>query len=283
MKKNIHDEAKEKDILQVSGINTMGWVEKHIPTVLMVLGIAFVIGLGLVVINHFKSKAEITAMETYYKVEKDYLKKKDSFKMAAEKAVHPEADKEKTKSAVNDKSKDKKSDDKKSDIEPVASGDIEKDYGSIITDFKNVISKYDGSSAASLSALHLAEIYNQYKKPEEGLTVLEGQKNKINENSLIGGLLMQTYGTLLANQGKCADANKVWELLLGKSKLSFMEPELKIKMALCHESLGDLEKAKAILQEVSAKGGEGKDGSQFTTQAKQYLRLLNMDLAKKGT
>jgi ATP/maltotriose-dependent transcriptional regulator MalT len=273
MKKNIHDEAKEKDILQVSGINTMGWVEKHIPTVLMVLGVAFVIGLGLVVINHFRSKAEVTAMETYFKVEKDYLKKKDGFKMAAEKAAHPETEKENT----------KKTDDKKFDVELVATGDIEKDYGSIITDFKNVVTQYNGSTAAALSALHLAEIYNQYKKAEDGFSVIEGQKNKINENSLVGGLLMQTYGTLLANQGKCADANKVWGTLLGKSKLSFMESELKIKMALCHESLGDLEKARAILQEVSAKGGEGKDGSRFTTQAKQYLRLLNMDLAKKGT
>jgi tetratricopeptide (TPR) repeat protein len=244
MKKSIHDEAKEKDILQVSGINTMGWVDKHVPTVLTILAALFVVGLALVVFNHFKSKSEITAMESYYKIEKEYLKKKEELK---------------------------------------SMGDLEKDYGSTIVEFKNIISKYDGSGAASLSALHLAEIYNQYKKPEEGLLALESQKNKVTDSSLIGGLLLQTYGTLLANQGKCAEASKVWESLLGKKTLSFMESELKIKIALCYELLGDLEKAKSLFQEVSAKGGEGRDGSPFTSQAKQYLRLLNLDLAKKGT
>lgn len=261
MTTHITKEDLKKDALQTQGLVFMDYVEKHAKLAFILIGVALAVGVGFVVASSIQKKGEISALEDYYKVEKAYQKKKDDFKEA--KTPNP-----------------MKKSDEKSAAKPLtpATGDLEKDYGPLVSQFKAVIQKFDGSKAAAFATLNLVEIYTEYNKNSDALALLEAQKSKYSPTSLVGGLLLQTYGTTSANEGKCKEALSVWDLLGKEKSLKFMTADLKIRMALCHEALGDMDKAKGLLQEVA-----GQKDLHQSAYAKHLLRLMNMQKTAKGS
>jgi hypothetical protein len=84
--------------------------------------------------------------------------------------------------------------------------------------------------------------------------------------------------TLLANDGKCADAVPLFEKLSIDSSATFLKDESRTKMALCLEVTGNREKAATLLTQLSQEGKESASGK----NAQKYLRLLTFKMNSEG-
>ena len=90
-------------------------------------------------------------------MKKTYLKKKRDFEEAERSALRPPA--KDTKDQPPQKAK--------------ASGDLEKDYGTEVAGFKQVMETHPSSKAAQMAALNLSEVYMNYKKTDDAAQVLQ--------------------------------------------------------------------------------------------------------------
>lgn len=149
----------------------------------------------------------------------------------------------------------------------VATGDLAKDYGSSITNLESFLGKHPGSPAGAMAGLRLANLYTEYKKPEESLKALQ---TVTYSKGLLGSLVKMELGTQMANLGKCKEANQVWGALASTAADDFLKGEVKLKQGLCAESQGELAQAEQHYREAIDIGPESETGR----AAQKYLRLL---------
>lgn len=149
----------------------------------------------------------------------------------------------------------------------VATGDLAKDYGKVVTDLESFLTKHPDAPAGAMASLRLAGLYSEYNNPEESLKALQTVKY---DKGLLGSLVKMELGSQLANTGKCPEAEQVWGKLFSNSSDAFLKSEIRLKQGLCAESRGELAQAEQNYREAMELGSE----SETSKSAAKYLRLL---------
>ena len=154
--KNSND-ARTPDQVTQSLRKGFAWTTTHSKIVLGAI-IAFVtIGLGASIASYLSEKKEISQQEKYFLLERAYTDKKASFEEAERAAQAASQDK---KAPTPDASKK-------------ATGDLTKDYGTVVTDFENFVNENPKTQAAQMAALNLTDLYGEYKNPDAALAILQ--------------------------------------------------------------------------------------------------------------
>jgi predicted negative regulator of RcsB-dependent stress response len=243
-------DVKSPDKIQAELVKGFQFTTKH-ATGLGIGLIAFVvIGAGIAGKSYLDDKAERDAQAKYFPIEKKLLETKAKFEAASTPA--PKYPKAKNPPAP----------------EVRATGDFEKDYGTLATELNTVISDSPKSQAAKMAALSLAEVQMEYKKFEDAQNTL----NKVTsgKKDLLSAIVQSQLGSIQADQKDCKSALSTWENVLQNASAKALHGAIKLKQGLCFEALNEIEKARATYTELAA---EDKD-SQSAKTAQKYLRLL---------
>lgn len=279
-------ELKKTDQLTAAGRNAFEHIMRNQKIVFSVALVLLLVGAGYVAWDRVNFSKEIAVQEEFYAIEKSYLKTKEAFDKA-------EADqKEKAMAEASKKDQAKKgsaaeSTDSKTASTPLASGDLTKDYGSVVAGWNKLIDAHPSSKAAAMASLELSQLHLKYKDSKEALLVLSKVKNQQNSDHFLGAMVFHSYAKLLSNQGQCQEAIGIWEGLEKKKKLGFLVEQSQMGRALCLESLGQTEKAEAVFKDLAASGDNSpmtpskatappKGKSQTQKSAEKYLRYMKM-------
>ncbi|MNS59040.1 hypothetical protein D3C72_919860 [compost metagenome] len=244
------------------------WTTSHSKIVIGAIMAFIVVGLGASLWSYFSEKKETALQQKYFVVEKAYLDKKRGFEEAARAelmAAQAPKDKKAPQPPAVDPSKK-------------ASGDLQKDFGTVITGFEALIADAPNTQAARMAALNLSDIYSSNKKFDEALASLTKVEKGLAKNEALTALVLSQMGNLNADKGDCKAAIEKWQSITTHKGLAFAHDEAKLRMGLCYESLSDLSKAEQLYTEVSKKESATADFS-AAKDAEKYLRLLK---AKKN-
>jgi tetratricopeptide (TPR) repeat protein len=258
------EDLKNPDLMTQELRAGFSWSVNHSKTVFGIIGVFIVGGLIYSAVGYFSNKSENQIQEKFYQVEREYLTKKEKFEAAEkpETQAPPAADKNaKNKKTEKETAKVDKTADK-------STGDIEKDYGSSVKGFQQVVNQAPDSRAARMSALMLSEIYEKYNQKAKGLEILQ----KVQTSSdLLSGLIQDRVAGFQADQGDCKSAIGTWDKILSHKEFSFMVAEVKLKKGLCFETLKDFTQAQAMYTQAKE---SGEANSAVAKRAEKYLRLL---------
>lgn len=194
-------ELKKPDVVLENLQTGFQWSQAHSQALAIAAAVGILLGGGWSAWSYFAEKTESKAQESFYAAERTYLKIKEGFDRAEQEAQRL---------AEAKKDPKKKSDADVKPVETAASGDLQKDYGSVLPTLKQVIADHSGTKGAQMSALTLSQIYSQYHQDTAAIQVLKDLVNKVNSKGLLGALILNQSASLLANQQKCNEAVHVW-------------------------------------------------------------------------
>lgn len=259
------NEVKSPDQVKKGLEIVMQWLQKNIAVVGAVFLVFIVSGLAWSVWGYMSAQKELKLQSEVALAEKDYFEKKNKFKEAAR-----QAELKKQTPPVKDNKKSEEKD------ETAATGDLQKDYGSLVETFSGIVDKNPNSKAASMSALYLAEIYTEYKMPEKAMQALEKVSARKTKD-VLAALVLNKKAGLMADQGECSKAVDVWQNLSGQKQLNYIHDEAKLRMALCYEKMNETSKAEQLYTELSSKMSDDPEMDRSVAEdAKKYLRLLKI-------
>ncbi len=258
----------------------INYLQKNSKLVIFIFVGALVLSLAGVGLVLYETKKEQELQSEYYKIEKDYLKKKEAFDKAL--------DESKTKTDLK-KSK------KTAQVEPektplvLPSGEIEKDYGPQIQALKDLSQKKPSSHASQLSTLLLSSLFVKYQKPDLAKEVLQTALQSA-KPSLLKALMLNQLGTVYSNLEDCPAAIKTWDQVLEQKKFNYLHKEALLRQAICYEHQKDLASAEKKYIEASQKsltdkspGSESMDigslsmgGSETSKEAERNLKILKI-------
>lgn len=242
------------------------WTTTHSKMVIGAVAAFVVIGAGVSLMSYFSEKKEVSQQEKYFLIEKSYTEKKRGFEEAARAEIVASQAKDKKPAPAFDPAKK-------------ATGDLTKDYGTVITGFAAFIADAPNSKAAQMAALNLSDIYASYKMNDEALTTLQKVEKGLDKDDMLTALVWMQMGNLLANKSDCKGAVEKWQTLANNKSLAFAHDEAKLRMGLCYEAMNDLAQAEAVYSEVGKKGDQNTTDFAASREAQKYLRLLK---AKKN-
>lgn len=262
-------DIRDPDAFQDTLIDGWSWVEKHAALV----GGVFAIGIVLLSIyslrNWWSTRTEHKAQDAYYAAEAKFTQAKDGFDRAKMKAQTPPA--------ATDKAADKTKDDKNTDH--IATGDIDKDYGSKLTDLEKVAHDFAGTTAGTQAALLVTDTYLSYDKPDRAVEVAQFAASHTSDKSLLGALVRVQLGTALASKNDCKEAVKSWGQVIDNKSFSYLHADASLRSGLCFEKMGELPKALEMYQKASADSGAGPGAESPTAStAKGFMRALELKL-----
>lgn len=187
---------------------------------------------------------------------------------------------EKAKKENSEKSSDKKS--KTIEASSKSPQDYSKDLAQIMSDYKALALKAPKSQAGKMSYIYLVDM--SLKEDKTNLAQNLNDISPIIEKSLKADLVSDLTRFQLANyyteMNNCEQANKHLASVLANKDSMALHKEARLRSALCFEKMGDVVKAKSLLEEVSNSTGSD-DGFGSVQDAKKYLRYLN--LSKSST
>ena len=227
---------------------------------LISFGALFLIGAGWALLGQVRASHEKEAQEKFALIERQYQKTKEGFDRA-------DAD---AKAAANAKTPPPKEDPAKPKATP-KTGDLEKDYGTVVSQLEGFLNDNAKSGAGGLAALTLCQIYEGYKKNDLCLAALE-KMSAIDSKSFIGLMLQTRRATALADSNQCPKAREIWTGL-AKIAPSFMTQEMKLRTALCFEQEGQADQAKSLYAEIGSMRGTTPDDV-AVKDADRYMRYL---------
>lgn len=200
------------------------------------------IALGLVYSGwkYMSDKKASSSQESYYSVEKEYMKKLAS----TQKATGLEA----------------------KATAPVVL-DYDKDLSDIVKKFSDIVDADPSSDAAIMAALNISEIAAEYHKEDLALSTLSKIKSGSN---LLSAMLLNAKATAQANKNDCKSAVESWAKILSLPQAAPIKSQILLKQAFCFESMNENTKAEENYNKVIA---DSKDGS-LGKSAEKYLRLL---------
>jgi predicted negative regulator of RcsB-dependent stress response len=261
--KNDKNDLRKPDILKAELVKGFEWSQKHVTLLAGVVGSLLVVGLGYAGYQTYTTNKEKNFQGDLFRIESQIQKKQeafDRFEMQSKKKLDP---------------KDAKSETPEIPVGEKASGDLQKDFGSLPEELKAFVEKHAKSVAGARGALLYASLMTQYEKNEPALLLL----NQVQPPAgLLATLVAVQKATLLANSGKCAEARPVFIKMAADPKMSFMKSEMLLKSGLCAETLGDRAGAEQDYQKSSQTDPE----SSSAKKAQKYLRLLSLTPAGKS-
>lgn len=258
-------EAKKPDELLASLSQGYSWAIGHRNTVIGLIGLFLIIGLGMTGFQYVNESKETKAQEQYYSLEKSYFEKKGQFEQALRQEQQKLADK-KDKKAKPEKETPAAANQVK------ATGDLATDYGTIETQLKEVVAKNSGTQGAAMAALLLTDMYIEYNQPASALELLKKMNPKA--GSMMESLATMQLGNVYALNNDCQNAVSTWAGLLQKKQIAYLHDELKLRTAQCQIQLGQSTEAEKTLSELAS----NKETMNFTVnrEAAKYLRLLKV-------
>jgi tetratricopeptide (TPR) repeat protein len=255
-KKISKKDLKAPDQFHAELIKGFQWTTSHSQAVLGLVAVFVIAGAVYSGVTYFKSEKENTVQQKYYTFERQYTEKKAGFDQAL-------------------MQKDKK--DPKAPPVEAASGDLQKDYGTVVEGFESVLKEYPKTRGGQMAALNLSEIYANYKKNDDALRVLKAVEPGLGASEMLTALVYSQMGNIYADQNDCKQAIEQWQKIVDSKKLAFAQNEAKLRMGVCYESLNDLSKAEQMYTEASKKD-EATPGDDMSASrdAEKYLKLLKM-------
>lgn len=247
---------RDRDGLQETMLSFVEMLERNKVVVAGVVAVAIVAGLGVVGWEMFSERREKSAQEAFYGIEKQYTAKREKFDQAKFGAI--------TGAKVDDLVK--------AGTAARATGDLAKDYGSLVEDLEAFASNHKGTAASVQASLLAAETRVEYKQAEQAAKNLETAVSSTKANSLLGALARMATGNAQAMAGQCDQALKTWDQVLAAKDLGFLHAEAALRSGLCLEKGGD--KAKAI--EMYRKASSENDKSTSSQTARSLLRALEI-------
>ena len=247
-------DIKNPDAVQKSILDFWGWIESNIKIVLALVVVLIIAAIANVAFHSFRGYQERKAQETYYSVEAKFTKIREGFDRAKYKALMPAL-------AKDDKSTDK-----------AATGDLAKDYGTVISDLEKVARDQAGTVAGGQAAILAAETYLEYKQPEKAIEVAQVAAKSLGDKNLVGSLSKVLLGSAMATKGDCQGAVGVWQQILDNKAAVFLHSDVSLRSGLCYEQLGQADKAAEMYRKVAA---DGSDSASAST-AKGLLRALEL-------
>ena len=260
-KKNFKKEAKSQDLLQHELQKGFRWSTQHSKIVLGTLAVLLLVGGGFAASSYMSEQKEEKIQSKYFPAERAFLEKKQGYTDAAAEEMRLAANK-----------------DPKAKTQPVApnpaigskaTGDFDKDFGSVIGPMQEIISEAPKSIAAKMAALNLAQVQIEYKKFDDAKKVLTSVADS--SKDLLSAMVNTELGTLLANENNCQEAIGYWEKVANNKRAEFLHSPVQLKMGLCYEALNDTAKAEQAYTKVK---DQEKDSS-IGKSADKYLRLLS--------
>ncbi|MDG0816582.1 tetratricopeptide repeat protein [Bdellovibrio svalbardensis] len=243
------------------------WTTTHSKIVITVVAAFIVVGTGISIAGYLSDKKETATQEKYFAVEKVYNEKRRGFEEAARAEVMAGQAKDKKTAPAFDPAKK-------------ASGDLQKDYGTVIPGFEALINEAPSTTAARMAALNLSNIYMEYKKTDEALATLQKVEKALNKSEATSALVYMQMGNAFADKNDCKSAVDTWQKITAAKNFQFAHDEAKLRMGLCYESLNDAAKAEQLYTEVAKKeNAEQPTDVAAVREASKYLRLLK---AKKS-
>lgn len=246
------EEARRPDQMTAGLKKGFEWTTSHSQAVIAVVGLALVAGVLFSVWNWNQERTETALQQKFYAAERLYLEKKekfDQFEASTKSPVDPKA-------KVPEKPQGEK-----------PTGDVSQDFGPALQGFESLVKEAPASKAGAMAALSLSKIYSDAKKPGEALEALKKSQTVSGD---LGAMVKAELGTLTANQGDCKGALEIWSALLKHHPSTFLAPQVKLKMGLCSESLGQKDQAADYYKQVAAEAKESAVGR----SAEKFLRAL---------
>jgi len=240
-KKITKDDLKQ-DQIQTELQKGFRWTANHFKIVLAGVGAFLALGLGYSGLQFYKSTQEARTQEAFYALEKSLI----------------EAKKKLTDAQAKDKT---------------LKGDFEKDFSAVAQELKAFATTNADRKSGRMAAILLVDLYREYQKADLALEVLNSIEKELDKNEILSGLLHLQWGSVLADQNQCGPALEKWEVVTTQKRLSFTHGETKLRMALCHQALGQLEKAETLLSEVSKKQETDNDFA-AAQDAEKYLKYI---------
>lgn len=240
----------DRDFLQDSVLGLVEAMAKHKTIVIAVIAAVAVGGIGYAANGALKSRAELKAQNAFFPIEKSYTEKREKF----DQAKFADLTGQKTEGAVK------------------ASGDLAKDYGTLVEELEAFAKAHAGTAAGVQAAMIAAETRLAYNQAELAGSTLDSLVKETKSTSLMGALVRMANGNAWAQAGKCDQAVKAWEQVLATKEISFLHGEAALRSGLCLEKSGDKAKAAEMYRKAS---GESERSSASQT-AKALLRAIEM-------
>lgn len=240
----------DRDFLQESVLGLVETLAKYKTIVIAVIAAAAVGGIGYAANGALKSRAELKAQNAFFPIEKSYTEKREKF----DQAKFADLTGQKADGAVK------------------ATGDLAKDYGTLVDELESFAKAHAGTAAGAQAAMLAAETRMTYNQPELAGSTLDSLVKDTKSTNLMGGLVRMANGNAWAQAGKCDQAVKAWEQVLATKEISFLHGEAALRSGLCLEKSGDKVKAAEMYRKAS---GESERSSASQT-AKALLRAIEM-------
>ncbi len=249
---SIDAQVRNPDAVQKQILGGWHWVENNAGIVFGLVGLLLLGGIIWVVMNWMGERKEAKAQEAYYAVEFKFMKIKDGFDRAKYSSLMPGL-------AAQAKTDEK-----------AASGDLAKDYGTLLTDLEKVARDHAGTSAGAQAALLAADTYLAYNQAGKASELAQIPSKNMKAQTLPGSLARVVWGSSLAAENKCGEAVKVWQEVLDAKNMAYLHGDVSLRSGLCFETLNEPEKAKEMYRKVSAEAADTAVGA----RAKGLLRAL---------
>ncbi|MES2854941.1 MAG: hypothetical protein V4692_03705, partial [Bdellovibrionota bacterium] len=150
------------------------WVEENAKLIVGLMVVLIVVGLGYAGMQILGKRQERTAQDEYYAVAQKYEKAKGEFDQAKFEQFAP-AGQAKTGGKA-------------------ASGDLEKDYGTVITDLDKIAREHAGTTAGAQAAILAGDTYLQYKQPDKAVELARLTSDKLSDSHTLNHLSRMLLG-----------------------------------------------------------------------------------------
>lgn len=240
----------QRDFLQDAALSVVEFLAKHKIFVgaFVLLG---VIGFsGWTAMDALRSRSELKAQTALFDLEKKYSEKKEQFDQARFAELAGQKQEGLTK----------------------PSGDLAKDFGSLIDDLEAFAKNNPGTAAGAQAAMMAAETRIAYNQADRASETLNAIAKDTKTSTLVGALMRMATGNTLASAGKCDQAVKAWEDILSTKSAAFLHGEAALRAGMCLEKSGDKAKATEMYRKASAES----ERSSTAQTAKALLRAIEM-------
>lgn len=231
----------------------LGFVELLTKNKAAVIAVALLVTAGFIgwsLVGTLQTRTELKAQNELFNLEKQYTEKKEKFDQARFAELAGQKQEGLTK----------------------ASGDLGKDYGTLIDELEAFAKSHAGTAAGVQAAMMAAETRIAYNQADRATEALQTVSSASKASSLVGALAYMASGNTLAASGKCDQAIKAWETILSTKSAAFLHGEAALRSGLCLEKSGDKTKAAEMYRKASAES----ERSSTAQTAKALLRALEM-------
>ncbi len=251
---------KDWDIVEL-GMQASQFLERHFKKILAAFAVIIIASSLWAYKKSVDRQREAAAFSELFEITKEYEKIKAKFSAAQDPA-----------NAKNEKGNELNV---PADLKP--SGDLDKDYGSVVPDLEQFLNSAEGRNATAEAALVLSEIYEEYGQPLKGAEALAKVAQELKHQNILHEVVSMRAGDLWATEKNCDKALTFWAPLAEKS--GFISEPAQLKMGVCLQEVGRLDEAKKWFEKLRANSPNSVEGF----NAKRYLRFLEFKTKNQET